>query len=62
MHALFGSNLIYLRNMICDKRCARYVFGFSKFDSVSDLICDDVKWLFSKYLVQENILKLLQNS
>jgi hypothetical protein len=45
----------------CDlliKRCARYVFGFSKFDSVSDLICDDLKWLFSKYLVQENILKL----
>jgi hypothetical protein len=40
------------------KRCARYVFGLSKYDSVSDLICEDLKWLFSKYLVQHNVLKL----
>jgi hypothetical protein len=40
------------------KRCARYVYGLAKYDSVSDLICDDLKWLFSKYRVQHNTLKL----
>jgi hypothetical protein len=40
------------------KRRARFAFGLAKYDSVSDLICDNLMWVLSKYSLTNNILKL----
>jgi hypothetical protein len=40
------------------KRSARFVYGLLKFDSVTDLICSDLQWLFSKYQYKLDVLKL----
>ena len=40
------------------KRCAKFVFNLSKFDSVSGLISSSLKWLFAKFLYKCDILKI----
>jgi hypothetical protein len=40
------------------KKCARYVFNLLKYDSVTELVCTQLGWLFSKYHQQFETLKL----
>jgi hypothetical protein len=40
------------------KRSARFVYGLLKYDSVTNLICSDLTWLYAKYQYKMDVLKL----
>jgi Reverse transcriptase (RNA-dependent DNA polymerase)/Endonuclease-reverse transcriptase len=42
------------------RRAGRFVLGLKKFDSVKNIITNDLKWLFPSYLYQYEVLKMAQ--
>jgi hypothetical protein len=43
------------------RRSARFVYGLLKYDSVTNLICSDLAWLYAKYQYKLDVLKLSYN-
>jgi len=41
------------------RQCARFAANLSKYDSVSQFITHDMKWLFCKYLYRPEVLKFV---
>jgi hypothetical protein len=39
------------------KRCARFLYGLLKYNSVTESICSDLHWLFAKYQYELDVLK-----
>jgi hypothetical protein len=64
------SSVVWLKSSSCNyksidsviRRGARFVYSLMKFDSVSDLICTDLNWLFCKYQYKLDVLKLAYKS
>jgi hypothetical protein len=50
-----------LIHLLKDLPDARYVFNLLKYDSVSNLVCEELGWLFAKYSQQFKTLKLAYN-
>jgi len=53
----YCSNYVKIDSLL--RQCARFAANLCKYDSVSQFITHDIKWLFSKYLYRREVLKFV---